>query len=91
MKILIHFTLLLTIVFLSCQSTKPKSSKSSDTSSFELEGISVDELQQKMQTGELTSHAIVQLYLNRIQQIDESGPSLNSIIELNPDALVIAD
>lgn len=58
---------------------------------FELEGMSIDDLQQKMQSGQYTSHAIVQMYLDRIQEIDKSGPTLRSVIELNPDALAIAD
>ena len=44
-----------------------------------------------MQTGELTARSIAELYLKRIQAIDKEGPKLNSIIELNPDALAIAD
>jgi amidase len=58
---------------------------------FSLSEITVDELQQKMQAGEYTSHAITEMYLDRISAIDDEGPSLNSIIELNPDALAIAD
>jgi amidase len=62
-----------------------------DEDLFSLSEITVDELQQKMQAGEYTSHAITMMYLNRIKTIDDEGPSLNSIIELNPDALSIAD
>ena len=62
-----------------------------DDDLFSLSEITVDELQQKMHAGEYTSHAITELYLNRIKAIDDGGPSLNSIIELNPDALSIAD
>lgn len=57
---------------------------------FVLNEITIDALQQKMQAGELSSHAITQLYLDRINQIDKAGPKLNSVIELNPDALSIA-
>lgn len=59
--------------------------------SFVLNEITIDALQQKMQAGELSSHAITQLYLDRINQIDKAGPKLNAVIELNPDALSIAD
>ncbi len=58
---------------------------------FSLNEITIDELQQKMQAGEYTSHSITEMYLTRIKAIDDGGPSLNSIIELNPDALSIAD
>lgn len=58
---------------------------------FALNEITIDELQQKLKSGEYTAHSITQLYLDRIQQIDKAGPKLNSVIELNPDALAIAD
>lgn len=58
--------------------------------SFALNETTIDELQKKMQSGEYTSHAVTQLYLDRIQQIDKAGPKLNAVIELNPDALTIA-
>jgi amidase len=57
---------------------------------FELDEITVSELQDKMAKGAYTSEQITQLYLNRIDAIDKNGPKLNSIIELNPDALDIA-
>ncbi len=43
-----------------------------------------------MEEGELSSTALTEYYLNRIEAIDRSGPGLNSIIELNPQALEIA-
>ena len=58
---------------------------------FELNEITIDTLQEKMAAGTYTSRAITQLYLDRIQAIDKKGPSLNSVIELNPDALAMAD
>lgn len=50
----------------------------------------VTELQAQMQSGKLTSTALTEHYLERIKAIDKSGPRLNAIIELNPDALAIA-
>ena len=58
---------------------------------FALNEVTIDELQQKMQSGEYTSHSITAMYLKRIEDIDRNGPRLNSVIELNPDALDIAD
>ncbi|MBV6646893.1 MAG: amidase [Cyclobacteriaceae bacterium] len=58
---------------------------------FELMEITVKELQQKMQEGTYTSKTITQLYLDRIEKIDKAGPKLNSVIEINPDALAIAE
>jgi amidase len=50
----------------------------------------VVEQQALMQAGKLSSHSLVSQYLARIAAIDKRGPRLNSIIELNPDALQIA-
>ncbi len=58
---------------------------------FELNEITIDELQEAMQSGKYTSRSITEMYLKRIAAIDKSGPYLNAIIELNPDALAIAD
>ena len=51
---------------------------------------SIAELHDRMQRGELRSEQLVHWYLDRIEAVDAGGPSLNSIIELNPDALLIA-
>jgi amidase len=47
-------------------------------------------LQEQMQSGQLTSAALTTAYLARIAEVDQAGPKLNAIIELNPDALAIA-
>ncbi len=57
---------------------------------FELEEVTAAELQKAMASGQHTAEQIAQLYLGRIEHIDRSGPHLNSVIELNPDALAIA-
>jgi amidase len=57
---------------------------------FILNEVTIDELQHKMKSGELTSAKITQLYLDRIAAIDKAGPKLNAIIELNKDAIKIA-
>ncbi len=51
----------------------------------------ISELQEKMESGELTSRQIAELYFQRIDAVDKEGPYVNSIMELNPDALEIAD
>lgn len=58
---------------------------------FPLNELTLEELQTKMQNGIYTSRMITEMYLKRIKEIDKSGPSLNSVIEINPDALAIAD
>jgi len=58
---------------------------------FELSEVTIAYLQQKMQAKEYTSRLITELYLKRIDKIDKNGPKLNSVIELNKDALNMAD
>jgi amidase len=62
----------------------------SPTASFVLEEASIAELQRRMAANELTAQAITQLYLDRIARLDDAGPQLNAVIEINPDALKIA-
>lgn len=50
----------------------------------------IADLHDHLQRGEVRSEELVDWYINRIETIDRSGPSLNSIIEINPDALSIA-
>src|ERR1022692_227023 len=57
---------------------------------FEMEEATVADLQKRMSAGSLTASALTQRYLERIAAIDKRGPALNSVIELNPDALSIA-
>lgn len=58
---------------------------------FELEEISLSQLQEGMTSGRFTARSITELYLERIAQLDRQGPTLGSVIETNPDALVIAN
>src|SRR3954469_10285737 len=58
---------------------------------FPLEELTVAQLQEAMAAGRYTSRRLVELYTDRINAIDRSGPTLRSAIELNPDALSIAD
>lgn len=59
--------------------------------SFELDEAEIFTLQERMRRGDLTAHSLAEKYLARIKEIDKSGPKINSVIELNPDALQIAD
>jgi amidase len=52
---------------------------------------SVQEQQAQMAAGKLSSKSLVQQYLARIAAIDKAGPRINAVIELNPEALAIAD
>ena len=57
---------------------------------FELEEITITELQEGMKSGRFTAGSLVEKYTNRIEDIDKRGPAVNAIIEMNPDALSIA-
>src|SRR2546425_928547 len=50
----------------------------------------VAQLQAEMAAGTLTSVQLTQFYIDRILALDQNGPNVNSVIELNPDALVMA-
>ena len=57
---------------------------------FELEEITITELQDGMKSGRFTARSLVEKYTKRIEDIDKRGPAVNAIIEMNPDALSIA-
>jgi amidase len=56
-----------------------------------MEELTIQEAQSRMTSGELTARRLTEMYLARIAEIDQAGPRLNSVIEVNPDALEIAD
>jgi amidase len=56
-----------------------------------MDELTITQIQAQFSSGELTARILVEAYLGRIQDIDRSGPALNAVIELNPDALQIAD
>ena len=58
---------------------------------FELDEMTIDDLQKAFLSGQYSSRSLAEKYLARIQEIDKGGPMVNSIIELNPEALQIAD
>src|SRR6202046_4090954 len=63
----------------------------SDIRPFDLDEITIADLQGGMKSGKYTARSLVEKYSARIAEIDKQGPAINSIIELNPDALSIAD
>ena len=64
--------------------------RSHQVKSFELDEVTITALQTRMKEGKTSSVALIKKYLKRIEDIDKSGPRVNAIIELNPDALAIA-
>lgn len=70
--------------------TLAQTSSLGENISFPLHEHSIDMLQEFMRSRKYSAVQITQLYLDRIAAIDKKGPKLNSIIEINPDALSIA-
>ncbi len=58
---------------------------------FELDELTITDLQDGMKSGKYTARSLVEKYSTRIDEIDKHGPAVNSVLELNPDALAIAD
>ena len=58
---------------------------------FDLEEATIASLQDRMEAGRDTARSLAEKYLARIEAVDRQGPALRSIIEINPDALAIAD
>src|SRR6202046_4129698 len=65
--------------------------RSSDIKPFELDEITITELQDGMKSGKFTARSLVEKYSARIDEIDKHGPAINSVLELNPDAFSTAD
>lgn len=62
----------------------------SNPPAFELEEMTIAELQKSMSDGKHSARSLVEKYVNRINDIDKKGPTINSVIELNPEAEAIA-
>jgi len=56
-----------------------------------MDELTIHQLQEKMASGDLTALGITESYLERIASLDKAGPGINAVIELNPDALAIAE
>src|SRR6478736_3963894 len=61
------------------------------TPAFPLEEATAAQLQDWMTGGRYTARQITELYLRRIEEVDRNGPALHAVIEVNPDALALAD
>jgi len=57
---------------------------------FELDEVTLGELQEGLRSGRFTSRSLTEAYLGRIEAIDKRGPAINAVIEINPDAMAIA-
>lgn len=60
-------------------------------SEFFRDELTIKDIQRAMEEGEITSKELVMYYLYRIAKYDQDGPKINSILEINPDAIFIAE
>ena len=58
---------------------------------FEIEEATITDLRAGIKSGKYTARSIAEKYLARIDEIDKRGPAINAVIEINPDALAIAE
>ena len=71
------------------EASRPSKSPAADIKPFELEEITIAELQDGMKSGKFTAKSLVEKYTARIEDIDKR--TVNAIIEMNPDAASIAE
>ncbi len=82
-RIISFFIISLFLVFISCKN-------GNNSKVIDLEEITIEDIHNGYNTGTFSVEQIVNAYIDRIKNIDQNGPSLNSIIIVNPDALTIA-
>src|SRR5436305_15318708 len=58
---------------------------------FELDEMTIADLQAGMSSGKFTARSITEKYLTRIDAIDKQGPAINGVLDLNSDARAMAD
>ena len=83
-------TLLLYAIFFGIMISALTSCQNSSKNKINLEEITIADIQDGYKTGKFNVVEITQAYLDRISEIDQNGPILNSVIMTNPDALEIA-
>src|SRR5438093_5991325 len=82
--------LLASMVAIAC--TRADETQAQDqTKQFNIMETTIDDIHAAYKSGRLTSHQVVQMYLDRIEAYDQKGPAINSIITLNKNALAEAD
>jgi amidase len=69
----------------------PANAATGENRPFELDEATVADLQAGLASGKFTARSLTEKYLARIEEIDRHGPGVNSVIEVNPDALAIAE
>lgn len=72
-------------------SDSTQTQRSFEVKPFDLEEITISDMQDGLNSGKFTAKSLVERYSERIQEIDKSGPGVNAVIEMNPDAPSIAE
>jgi len=90
MKKTLFSFIVIVIVFAQFSCTTDRTREGIYKDHFRFEEYTIAQLQQGYANGEFTVTEVVQAYLDRIKTIDDSGPMLNAVIQVNPDHMVIA-
>ena len=71
-------------IFLITSACQPQQT---DYKQLDLEEITINELQEGYKNGSYSITDVTQAYLQRIEEIDQNGPKLNSMLHINPEAI----
>jgi Asp-tRNA(Asn)/Glu-tRNA(Gln) amidotransferase A subunit family amidase len=69
----------------------PALAQAPGTAPFQIVEASIDDIHMAYRSGRLTARQLVQSYLDRINAFDKQGPTINSVLTINPGALAEAD
>jgi len=78
-------------IAIAISSTGPSQAQTPSASPFQIVETSIDDIHMAFRSGRLTARQLVQFYLDRIDAYDKHGPTINSVLTLNPNALAEAD
>ncbi|MDP3444039.1 MAG: amidase family protein, partial [Ignavibacteria bacterium] len=87
----IKLILICIVIALSSCENQQKQNTEQKTKAIAIEELTITEIQVGFQNGSFTIKELTQAYIERIETLDKNGPNLNSIIQINPDALLIAE
>ena len=88
---LFKIILLTNLLLINACDTTSENTPSATSADFEFEEVTIAELQKGYANGDFTITQVIQSFLDRIEDIDQNGPQLNSIIQVNPDVIDIAE
>lgn len=80
----------LLFLVISCQNSSQQVAANQPNSPFQFEEWTIAQIQEGYDQKTLTVEAVIKAYLKRIEEVDQAGPQVNSVIQLNPDAIQIA-